>query len=215
MLLYVRCKNGARNTLFLWVGADSSPDNRAALAIQSVHVSGEDVAADHVQVSQGSEPPLLAAVCMHLLDRPLCVVKSVPEISNISRHTLVMEVSMPHLGLVGQCPAAHQVCMETGAELSVANMSAERARIRIELDLTAKTFTSQVYVGEAALPSVVDAANSVGKMAGNIANALLEERVEREVDFEAKGTTQVTPLKHALLSDRASYYLIFYHIAGY
>jgi hypothetical protein len=190
-----RCKNGARNTLFLWVGTDSSPDTRAALAIQSVHVTGEDVAADHVQVSQGSEPPLLAAVCAHMLGRPLCVVRGVSEApaETAAHFTCVLEVSMLHLGLPGQCPAARQVQSElldsrTGG--SVQDMSAERARICLEVDVRAKNYSLQLYMGVAALPSVVDAANSVMKMAGDLVAASLGEW-EAESVFVQKGDTKV------------------------
>jgi hypothetical protein len=70
-----RCKNGARNVLFLWVGHDSTPDYRAALVIQWPKVAPEKVAVDHLQMRQGYEPPFFIALCQKYFSRPFTTLQ--------------------------------------------------------------------------------------------------------------------------------------------
>ena len=139
-----RCKNGARNILFLWVGADSSPDIRAALAIQSVHVgseAGQSISPDHVQVSQGSEPPLLAAVCAAQLGHPMvvlnCKSRSLDNRLRDDVGVVVIEVCAIHLGLLGQRASAFEVTgvdIPPGGDSSQDAVLPSRARVYVHVE---------------------------------------------------------------------------------
>ena len=176
-----RCKNGARNILFVWVGADSTPDVRAALSIQCVKVSGNDVAADHVQVSQGSEPPLLSAICMAKLGHPLCVVSGLsagdPAESG-SPLEVFLEVSMTHLGLEGHCASAYQ--LEDGSR----ELRIEGARVRLQVDLQKWTCVSGVTVQSGSPVEVVQGARSIAKIGSQIAAIVLGDRLPMRAELQ-------------------------------
>ena len=133
-----RCKNGARNILFLWIGDDSPPDLRAALAIQWSTITPPNVAADHVQVRQSTEPPIFSAICFHHFHCPLCIVDGLDLSEDSPREPifLVFDFYMPYLGLQGMCPSLIQTYPQTPkiSRDSLLPLSPNRCRLTMRLE---------------------------------------------------------------------------------
>lgn len=119
----IRCKNGARNILFLWIGDESRPDLRAALAIQWSTITPPNVAVDHVQVRQNSEPPIFAAICFHHFHQPLCILDGIPIQNVFEPTTFILDIYSPYIGLRDTCPSAVQL-FPANQPLSVENIQA-------------------------------------------------------------------------------------------
>jgi hypothetical protein len=165
------------------VGEESSPDNRAALAIQWNTVTPATLAVDHVNVKQGQEPPLLSAICTTLFRTPLCILSSAGGPPNaIPRFQI--EISMIHLGLQGHCPVAMQLPGDvlTGQQNA---MACNRCRVMFE-PMHSQSVKVTCLIGSSASERVTSAARALVSRAASVYVAILSEASRDSADPRLK-----------------------------
>jgi hypothetical protein len=154
--------------LFLWIGDESRPDHRAALAIQWATIVPPNVAVDHVQVRQSSEPPIFSAICFHHFHCPVCVLDALS--STALPLTTVFDCYMPRLGLDGLCPSLVQIYPQLDNPIPIEalpELSPSRCRLVIKISPVSKgqvmTVAAKSSIGRASAPLLAQAVDRVNE----------------------------------------------------